>query len=158
MQQPERGLRPFVRESNWIENIVREPSTVELVAHEHLLSLDALSVEAIAQFVQTVADAPLRALPGMNVRVGSHRPPPGGPEIPRRLEGLLRELNVPPLDGGHTPFEAHVHYERLHPFMDGNGRSGRAIWLWQMLRDGRDPYALSFLRRWYYDSLEASRV
>lgn len=45
----------------------------------------------------------------------------------------------------------------LHPFMDGNGRTGRAVWAWAMQRDGQDPFALSFLHRFYYQTLEYSR-
>jgi len=41
--------------------------------------------------------------------------------------------------------------------MDGNGRTGRAIWAWQMQRLGRDPFALPFLHRFYYQTLEAIR-
>ena len=48
-------------------------------------------------------------------------------------------------------------YEMLHPFMDGNGRSGRALWAWMMLRLGQDPFALLFLHRFYYQTLENSR-
>jgi Fic family protein len=41
--------------------------------------------------------------------------------------------------------------------MDGNGRSGRAIWLWQMLRqEGGAP--LGFLHHFYYQTLEAQDV
>lgn len=151
------GLREFVRESNRIENIVRAPSPRELAAHERLLSLNALALADVVEFVAGVAggEAPLRAQRGMNVRVGSHLPPPGGPEIVAALKSLLDEIN-----GSRklSPFDAHVRYETLHPFLDGNGRSGRAIWAWHMLDIGRDPFALTFQRRWYYDSLEASRA
>jgi len=41
--------------------------------------------------------------------------------------------------------------------MDGNGRSGRAIWAWQMLGDEQDPFAIPFLHRFYYQTLDASR-
>ncbi len=61
------------------------------------------------------------------------------------------------LRGALSPFEAHVAYEKSHPFMDGNGRSGRAIWAWMMQREGLDPYSLQFLHRWYYQSLNAAR-
>lgn len=150
------GLRRFVRESNRIENIVREPTRREMEAHERLLSLDALTMPAVVEFVHDITngEGPLRSQPGMNVRVGPHVPPPGGSAIVSELEALLDEVN-----GSRklSPFDAHVRYETLHPFLDGNGRSGRAIWAWQMLDMGRDPFVLSFLRSWYYDSLQGVR-
>ena len=52
------------------------------------------------------------------------------------------------------PWVFHVQYERLHPFTDGNGRSGRALWAWQMMRR-REGLALGFLHRFYYQTLVA---
>ncbi len=50
-----------------------------------------------------------------------------------------------------SPFEAHKLYERIHPFVDLNGRTGRAIWLHQMIKKQDVP--LGFLHIWYYQSL-----
>lgn len=60
---------------------------------------------------------------------------------------LLDLVNRDPRD----PYKIHLLYEDLHPFTDGNGRSGRAIWLWQMERQGGTR--LSFLHWWYYATL-----
>lgn len=34
--------------------------------------------------------------------------------------------------------EAHVEYERIHPFADGNGRTGRMFMNWHRVRSGKD--------------------
>lgn len=148
------GLRRFVAESNRIEGINRDPTQREIDAHAVFLSLRTITVADMEAFVRDVAEADLRRERGMNVRVGSHFPPSGGPTIETELKNILVVANV----GDWTPFDVHREYEGLHPFMDGNGRSGRALWAWQMLRDGEDPFALPFLHRWYYQSLEDARL
>jgi hypothetical protein len=150
---PEDELRDFVAESNRIEGIHGLPSVDDVRAHVALLSEPELTIEVVATFVRAVGGAPLRNRLGMDVRVGPHLPPRGGVAVEASLRQTLADINA----GLRTPFEAHCAYEELHPFMDGNGRSGRAIWAWHMLSVGKDPLALPFLHRWYYDSLDYIR-
>ncbi len=142
----------FVQESNRIEGIRRgisDPQTRrEIKAHERFLMLDKITVRDIEDFVGVVQpDAALRRWAGQNVRVGDHIAPPGGPEIEMRLENILDHMLK------HGAYKTHLAYEDLHPFTDGNGRSGRVLWLRQM--DGHAP--IGFLHRFYYQTLDASR-
>ena len=146
-------LVEFVLESNRIEGIDRA-TDYEMDAHAVLLSMPRLTVETIEGFVRDTAAAPLRDRLGMDVRVGDHVPPPGGPEVRERPGDFLEGLNALT---NYTPYSAHVWYEQLHPFMDGNGRSGRAIWAWYMRKLGYNPFSLPFLHRFYYQALDASR-
>lgn len=147
-------LYDFVRESNKIEGIDRWPLDREINVHEWFFALDRITIRDLERFVETVAGAGLRKRKGMNVRVGRHVPPPGGPNI----VVALKEILWLPGTQGRAPWETHVMYEDLHPFMDGNGRSGRALWAWIRLREDRDPFALGFLHSAYYEALEASRA
>lgn len=147
------SLKEFVVESNRIEGIVgREPTGKEMDAHRAFLATEWIDRRTLERFVEVVAGAPLRNKAGMNVIVSDHRPKPGGAEIGWELDNLCdyAGTELP------SPYELHVRYERLHPFMDGNGRSGRVWWLWYMERLGLDGLALPFLHRFYYQALSAS--
>lgn len=150
------GLKLFIKESNKIEGITRKVLKRELQAHNELLAVPHLMTQDIERFVMLIQPgARLRCLPGDNVRVGSHIPLPGGPLIERLLAELLIEIN-----DGLAPYEAHLRYETLHPFTDGNGRSGRAIWLWQRAIKAQLTYpvpSIGFLHTWYYGSLQHIR-
>ena len=144
---PDRALIDFVRESNRIEGIHRDPTDAELQAHIDFLAGD-ISVEALERFVDVVQPgAELRRKRGMNVSVGNHIAPFGGPEI----EPTLRFLLAAPW----STWRRHVEYETLHPFMDGNGRSGRVLWLHDM--GGLDLAPLGFLHHFYYQTLASTR-
>ncbi len=148
-----RTLTLFIEQSNLIEGIQRLPTPAEFNAHKQFLSLDQITILDLQDFVAVVAPGkPLRTEPGMNVRVGSHVASPGGPEIAVQLQGILDGANV----GWTDPWRTHCLYEELHPFLDGNGRSGRVLWLWQ--QRGKPLPPLLFLHAAYYASLAAFRA
>lgn len=141
-------LRDFVRESNMIEGIIREPSEDEILAHEQFLSLGAITIKDLEDFVSYVAPgAKLRREVGMDVRVGVHVPVRGSKLVVMILQELLNDVNKITAN----PWSVHLAYEQLHPFMDGNGRSGRVLWLWMM--GGSAPKG--FLHQFYYQTLDA---
>ncbi len=148
------GLRAFIRDSNRIEGIL-SVSLAEVQAHERLLARrPQIEVTDLVEFVAVIAPGkPLRNRLGLDVRVGEHVPLRGGAEVETRLTWLLNSVAQMDVDA----YDAHVAYEVLHPFMDGNGRSGRALWVWMMQRDGLDPFALPFLHRFYYQTLDNAR-
>lgn len=44
-------------------------------------------------------------------------------------------LDLPNAD----PKEHHILFEKIHPFVDGNGRTGRMLMWWHEMRIGREP-------------------
>ena len=150
-------LVDFIRESNRIEGLCHEPTQAEVDAYTAFLALPRVTIADLEEFVATIQPgAELRRKEVQNVRVGSHIPSPGGPRIEKALDVILflvfASMRIPTL----FPFTVHCRYESLHPFTDGNGRSGRVLWLWMM--GGIENAPLGFLHHWYYQALQASRA
>lgn len=136
-------LRKFAAESDEIEGITDATQHEERLVT--LLNLPLLTPGHIAAFNTAGV---LRDLPGMNVKVGAHLPPASGPDILKVLHDLITRIN-----SGKDPYLMHRSFESLHPYTDGNGRTGRAIWLWQIVNQHSYNMERGFLHEWYYQSL-----
>lgn len=149
----------FVEESNKIEGIDWPPKQEELDAAHVFLRLDKVDRASVELFVKAIEPnrGKFRGKQGMNVVISAgtvvkHRPPPGGMLVAAQLNDILEAANRE-----RHPWLIHQEYETLHPFMDGNGRSGRILWAWQMVNQQGDSLVLGFLHTWYYQSLEHGR-
>lgn len=144
MNFDERDLYYFVMESNIIEQIYREPLQEEIDELKRFMSEDTITVQRLQRFVAVYEpDAELRDKYGLDVKVGTYYPPFGSPEMKDELEKLLSSH----LDH----HDLHIAYEKLHPFTDCNGRSGRALWAWK-----RQVISGGFLINFYFDQLKRS--
>ena len=144
-------IKKFVEESNYIEGIY-ETSAVHINAHVAFLQAP-VTIPALVELVHWLQpDAVLRNQPHVpGVQVGGHVAPPSGPNIEERLRAVLAMRE---------PWAQHCAYEVLHPFTDGNGRSGRALWLHRHHHEATlDPWAIrrGFLHSFYYQTLSNQR-
>ena len=144
-------IADFVQQSNMIEGIVDvDNQNDDIIRLEKLLSCDKLTIARINKFN---AYGELRDKDNIsNVMVGSHVAPKSGKDIRLKLNDILGSLSVV------HPYQSHQDFESLHPYTDGNGRAGRAIWLWQMTKYHDYDLGLLFLHKFYYQSLEFNRI
>ena len=71
--------------------------------------------------------------------------PPEPQDVPKLMEGWLREANIEAATVKEL-FEriaaSHIRFERIHPFLDGNGRTGRMVINQQLINNGLLPVAI----------------
>jgi Fic family protein len=86
------------------------------------------------------------------VRVGRYVPPP-----PSEVSGLMFELlewwNEESVKLSPVLSSAILHhrFETIHPFADGNGRTGRALSLWELYRRGFDMHHIFSVDEYYWE-------
>lgn len=89
------------------------------------------------------------------VRVGNHIAPPPS-EVISRLENMLIEYQ----SSVHESIikriaRLHLSFEYIHPFVDGNGRIGRVVNNFMLIREGYVPINIKFIdRKLYYSAFK----
>lgn len=67
---------------------------------------------------------------------GTRHVPPNAARVGDELDSLLAWAAQSAMHPVHVAAETHFRFESLHPFFDGNGRTGRLLLNWQLLRAG----------------------
>jgi len=88
----------------------------------------------------------------IGVQVGDHIPPAPADVSPLMFE-LLEWWNKKAVDLSPVLSSAILHYrfEDIHPFADGNGRTGRALALWELYRRGFDTHHIFSVDEYYWE-------
>jgi Fic family protein len=126
---------------------IEKNAALKRMSHEHILKLHAI----IGRDVMDQGQAGRYRTIG--VRVGLFVPPPAGD-----VSGLMRELLEwwNNRSGGVSPVISsavlHYRFEEIHPFADGNGRTGRAIALWELYRRGFDSQHIFAVDEFYWSN------
>jgi len=114
--------------------------------------------------------AGLRKMPGTVLKnqatgVTIYEPPQSAADVARLMGDLVDFMHA---DNGFDPLLrmaiAHHQFESIHPFYDGNGRTGRILNLLLLLRDGLLDFPVLYLSRYitstkpdYYRLLQSTR-
>jgi len=142
---PDRARREVVNYFAALRHVEKH-SGKKSIAHEDVLRLHKIIAGRVMEQGEAGRYRTIR------VRVGPYSPPP-----PERVSGLMFELlewwNKD--SGALTPVlsSAIVHYqfEAIHPFADGNGRTGRALALWELYRRGFDTHHIFSVDEYYWE-------
>jgi len=86
--------------------------------------------------------------------LGTAHEPPGPYLVPILMEQLISEYNEKMKDKHIIEKVAlfHLQFETIHPFIDGNGRTGRLIMNFELMKEGYPPINIKFKdRKRYYN-------
>jgi Fic family protein len=125
---------------------VEKHATKERIVHEDLFELHRI----LAGEVMDQGTAGSYRM--IAVRVGNHFPPAAAD-----VSGLMFELldwwNKESIKLSPLLSSAILHYrfEDIHPFADGNGRTGRALALWELYRRGFDSQHIFSVDEYYWE-------
>ncbi len=139
------------------------------IAYDYVMGLkeEKLSQDVICEIQKKVVEGTLPEhlkefegkLRGVNVRVGLHIAPPYY-SVPRKLGALIKWFNANSKKYNPIVIAAYFHseFETIHPFVDGNGRTGRLLINLMLKNAGFPPITIFFkYRQEYYNSLENAR-
>ena len=94
--------------------------------------------------------------------VGASHTPPAAVLVPQRMDELMQWLSGPMSHGLHPVARAaefHTRFVEVHPFVDGNGRTGRLLMNAVLMQEGYPPAVIQKENRpAYYDALDHACV
>lgn len=133
----------FLKESNAIEKVYDASSLMQaLYAWEYLKEQKeittgvVLKTHKILMLNQNLQPHEKGYFRTIQVWVGG-REGAKSSDIPIAVEEWCEEMNDMEADGYENRSQAlHVQYEKIHPFIDGNGRTGRMFMNWWRIKNG----------------------
>lgn len=144
-------MREYLRENNLIEGIDDyEQDKQAMVAWRWLAEQRSMNTTVIKRvhklltYKQRDLGAEYKGVfRPIQVYIGNHVPPPPI-QVQKEMTRWVHEFM------GLEPKESHIRFETIHPFVDGNGRTGRMLMWWHERKLGREPTLLKADERHEY--------
>jgi len=126
---------------------IEKKATLKTIRHDHLFELHRILAGG-----DVMDQGEAGSYRTINIRVGDHFPPAHEDVSPLMFE-LLTWWNeeAPKLSPILSSAILHYRYEDIHPFADGNGRTGRALALWELYRRGYDTHHIFSIDEYYWE-------
>lgn len=145
-----------IHQSNLIENVDDPVADITSIqAWRWLSGFDELDLDVVLKLHLLVMAGQLGPqhagqLRRIGVRVGP-RICPSPLEVPDMLNEWIKDME--PMESRFIdPVQQHVAFEKIHPFVDGNGRVGRLLMWWHQMQLGQEPtLILAEERHKYYE-------
>lgn len=121
--------------------------TKEIICSTHLRLMNTL-----------ISDAGRYRSHGVRIQ-GSHVVLINHVKVPESMDELIADLNKPTNDIIASIAQLHARFEQIHPFSDGNGRTGRLVMFIQALQHSlAPPIILKERKHAYYRYLETAQA
>lgn len=126
---------------------IERHSYIEKITHEELFELHRILADGVMEQGQAGRYRTIQVI------VGKHVPP-----TPHAVSGLMMELldwwnhdskNLSPILSSAI---LHYRFEDIHPFADGNGRTGRALAIWELYRRNFDTHHIFAVDEYYWEN------
>lgn len=139
-------LVEFLQNSNWIEKEYSPQALLDAMqAWDYIMNLDAISIEDILETHRRLMVNIEPRIAGNfrddKVFVGGRE---GSPHyaLPELIElwaiAVNEDMNANRMDEQRAK-DLHVRFEKIHPFFDGNGRTGRILMNWMLIKANKKP-------------------
>jgi len=140
--RPQREILNYFAGLRYVEKNADKP----IIRHAEVLKLHRI----LAEVVMDQGEAGKYRT--ISVQVGKYVPPRAAD-----VSGLMFELlewwntRAPHLSPVLSSAILHYRFEAIHPFADGNGRTGRALALWELYRRGFDTHHIFSVDEYYWE-------
>jgi Fic family protein len=145
---PATAQRPRREVANYFAGLrfVEKNAKAGAISHARVLKLHRIMADEVMDQGKAGQYRTIR------VRVGSHVAPP-----PERVQPMMSDLlawwnrDATGISPVLSSAILHHQFETIHPFADGNGRTGRMLSLWEVYRRGFDSHHIFSIDEFYWE-------